>query len=459
MTFKQILPAIFITSGLLFTNYTDAQTVTTIAGNGMQGYGGDGSQATAASVKLNGPNQLAKDAAGNIYFSDEENSVIRKVSTSGVISTVAGNGTAGYMGDNGPATAAELANPDGIAVDASGNIYISDWYNNVIRKVSAAGIITTIAGTGTSGFSGDAGPATAAQIYGPGHMAFDHSGNLCFAEYYNNCIRKINASGMISTIAGVGGVGGYIMDGGPATNAHLSAPEGIAFDAAGNMFIIDSHNNLVRKVNTSGMISTVAGDSTVGWGYGGDGGPALHAQFHWPSDIALDATGNIYVADYTNLVIRRINTAGVVSTIVGTGGWVYNGEGHTGTTANIGNPTGVLVSGSTLYFSDPQNSRVRKIGVSTVAVPEIGAENGAALVYPNPNNGAFTLSGKATTTEGHVKMTLEDIGGRVLMTNNIPVEKGLFRTEINVENLLTPGTYLVEISSATDHSVVKFVKE
>src|ERR1019366_9345320 len=212
---------------------------------------------------------------------------IRKVSN-GVITTVAGNGTSGNIGDNGPATGAQLNYPTGVAVDSAGNLYIADQYNHRIRKVSN-GVITTVAGSGTAGFSGDNGPATSAQLYYPAGVAVDAAGNLYIADQYNHRIRKVS-NGVITTVAG-SGTAGFSGDNGPATSAQLSGPGGVAADSAGNLYIADTSNYRIRKVS-NGVITTAAGG-----GSGGDNGPATSAQLNYPAGVAVDSAGNLYIAD------------------------------------------------------------------------------------------------------------------------------------------------------------------
>jgi len=278
--------------------------VTLIAGTGTSGFGGDGGPATAA--QLNRPRRVAADGAGNVYIVDHGNHRIRKVTAAGVISTVAGNGKQGFAGDGGPATAAELNFPRDVAVDAAGNLYIADSNNQRIRKVTAAGIISTVAGNGTRGFSGDGAPATAAQLGDPDAVAIDDAGNLYSAETYNHRVRKITSSGVISTVAGNGSAG-FSGDGGPATAAQLSVPSGVAVGPGGDLYIVDFGNQRIRRVTRAGIIETMAGDGNQG--FKGDGGPAAAAQLDYPRCVAVDSAGLLYIVDSGNRRIRKITQA------------------------------------------------------------------------------------------------------------------------------------------------------
>jgi trimeric autotransporter adhesin len=285
---------------------TPAGMISTVAGNGTQGFSGDGGPATSA--QLFNPFGIAVDTAGNLYFADMNNNRIRKVTTEGIISTVAGNGTYGFDGDGGPATSAELGFPFGVAVDTAGNLYVADKGNNCIRAVTPAGVIGTVAGNGNQGFSGDGGLATSAQLNEPYSVAVDTTGNLYIADYYNQRIREVTPAGMIRTVAGNGSNG----DGGPATSAWLYYPSGVAVDAAGNLYIA---NGSIRKVTPDGMIGTVAGGGTNGLG---DGGPATSAQLS-ANSVAVDTAGNLYIADNGNYRIHKVTPAGVISTVAGMG--------------------------------------------------------------------------------------------------------------------------------------------
>jgi hypothetical protein len=343
---------------------------TTIAGNGVAGYSGDGGLATAGS--LNVPVGLAVDNSSNLYIADAGNNVVRKVTPAGTITTIAGDGTEGFSGDGGPATAASLTAPAGVTVDSGGNIYISDPGNR-IRKVTPAGIITTVAGTGIAGFSGDGGPAIAASIRGPVGVAVDSLGNLYIADYANKRIRKVSPDAVMSTIAGVGG--STFGDGGPATAALLNSPAGMAIDTAGNLYITDQGDSRTRKVTPAGTITTVAGSGTAG--FSGDGGPAGAALLNSPLGVTLDSTGNVYIADVVNNRIRKVTADGIISTVAGNGTADYTGDGGPATAASLNTPTGVAADGTgNLYVADAGNNRIRK--VTPAGVISTFAGNGTA---------------------------------------------------------------------------------
>jgi len=343
-----------------------AGVISTVAGTGTQGYTGDGGPAVSAEITAE---VIAVDIFGNSFISDNNSSQgarIRKINSVGVISTFAGNGTLGFSGDNKLATKVEIDNPTGLAVDSLGNLYIGDWNNYRIRKVDTSGQITTIAGTGMPCFgmstcSGDGGPATSAQLGAPYGITADGMGNLYFVDgtYGCSCVRKIDASGVIHTVAGGGtSVPG---DGGPATSA-LLMPVAVALDSIGNLYI--SENNAyspssfrVRKVDTAGTITTIAGTGTAG--FSGDGGPATAAQLSNPSGLAFDSAGNLYVGDGTRL--RKIDTHGVISTFAGNGTSGFTGDGGPATNAELAIVDGVAVDRTGNIYITDGNNRVRKV--------------------------------------------------------------------------------------------------
>lgn len=331
--------------------------ITTLAGNGTAGYGVDG--VPASTTSLNWPFAVTVDSQRNVYIADYANDRVRKVDASGIISTLAGNGMGVYDGDGGAATNAGLFNPAGVALDASGNLYISDYSNHRVRKVDAQGIITTVAGNGTGAYAGDGGSATNASLQNPFGLAFDGGGNLYIADAGNDRIRRLDVNGMINTVAG----GGSLVDFGSgtlATNAGLVYPTGVAVDPMGNLFIADNNNNRVCKVDTMGFMTRYGG--TGSYAYSGDGGPAVNAGISYPRGLATDSMGNLYIAVFYDNRIRKIDTNGVISTLVGTGFSAYNGDNISATNASLFNPQGVaLDSGGALFIADFQNNRVRMV--------------------------------------------------------------------------------------------------
>ncbi|HEY9855865.1 MAG TPA: IPT/TIG domain-containing protein [Stenomitos sp.] len=381
-----------------------AGNVTTVAGSGASsdssagGYSGDGGPGTSALLKT--PKGVVVDAAGNLYISDYGNNRIRMVTAStGVISTAWGNGFWGSSGDGGLATAAQISAGGYIALDASGNLYLSDTYR--IRKIAAGtGIISSFAGTGGSGSSGDGGQASAATL-SPTGLAFDAPGNLYVNDTASGCIRKIAPNGVISTLVSglsllkglaidasgnlyvsmgisaatsrvvkidpsgnvtpFAGLGASLGDNGPATSAKLYSPQGMVVDAAGNVYIADANQYRVRKVDPSGIITTVAGTGTAG--SGGDGGQATMAQLSSPWGLAMDAAGNLYISESVGHRIRRVDPSGIISTVAGTGTAGYSGDNGAAASAQFNAPRGIALGnfGSTLSVVDTGNNRIRKV--------------------------------------------------------------------------------------------------
>jgi trimeric autotransporter adhesin len=325
-----------------------------VAGTCQGGFSGDGGPAINAQVSI--PQGLALDGAGNLYIADQNNNRIRRVTPAGIITTIAGTGTPGFSGDNGQATAAQLNSPLGLAVDPAGNLYIADQSNNRIRKVALNGTITTVAGTGDSGSSGDGGPATSASLLLPAAVALDAGGNLYIGDA-SDLVRRVNTNGLISRFAG-SGVRGFSGDQGPATAAQLDSPIGLTLDSAGNLYIADVNNSRVRKVSVGGIITTYAGGGNSGVG---DNGPATSAELGGPAGVAVDYSNNLYIADNSTR-LRKVNAAGTITTVAGNGNLPFSGDGAPASLAQLSNPWGLSIDrAGSLDVADTKNYRVRTI--------------------------------------------------------------------------------------------------
>lgn len=354
-TLKHFLLFILFWTGAasrLFAQYS----ISTVAGNGFSGWTGSGGPATAAGMNY-AMFVFYDHQAGNLFFTTQEG--VRMVNSAGIMVDVAGSSINGYTGDGGPATAARLSEPHGIVKDSAGNLFIADNQNYVIRKIDLAGVITTYAGTHTLGYSGDGGPASAASLSGIDNLAFDKYGSLYLGVLGSNRISKIDAAGILTTVAGTG-VSGFSGDGGPATAAKLFGPSSVAFDTSGNMYISDLTNARIRKVNAAGIITTIAGTGITG--YNGDNRPATSANIN-PTGIAVDNSGNIFFADEIANRIRKIDPAGIITTIAGNGTAGFLDDSCTATAAELNRPGGIFLDTATgvIYIADKNNNRVRKL--------------------------------------------------------------------------------------------------
>jgi len=388
---KKTIYTLLVATLALTATSSRAQLVTTVAGGPVAGYSGDGGAATAA--EISNPIGVVADGAGNVYFADFSNGVVRKIDAAGIITTFAGKAFGAYPGDGGPATDASLA-ATGLAVDASGNVYIADNGNHRICKVNSLGIITTIAGTGAAGSSGDGGPATAAKLNAPYDVDVDGAGNIYIADRGNHEIRKIDGSGNITTIAGTG-VSGYTGDGGNATAAKISGPLGVGVDAAGNVYVADYNNHVVRKIDLSGTMTTFAGTGTVG--SSGDGGPATAAQLSGVCNVKVDGVGNVYMAeDATGNMVRVVNNSGLIDRYAGFPGMSgFSGEGGPANSAKFYNTRGVAIDpAGNVFISDAGNNRVRRVGTTNHAPSFTGGATQSIGVCGNtagPINSLLTV--------------------------------------------------------------------
>jgi uncharacterized protein (TIGR03437 family) len=382
-----------------------SNNIATVAGNGVLSFGGDNGSALKA--QMNDPLGVAVDSAGNLYVADTNNNEVRKVDTKGTITAIAGTGAAG-SGSN------QVNGPRGLAVDASGNVYIADTQNARVLKVTPGGSVTTAAGNGSPGFGGDGGSATSAQLYTPTGVAVDANGNLYIADYQNHRVRKVTAGGTISTVAGNGNQG-YTGDGGQAANAALNYPIGVAVDSGGNLYIADWGNYVIRKVLPNGIITTFAGNHLPGTT--GDGGLALQAQIGSPAGIAVDPTWNVYFTDGSARV-RKVFTSGFISTIGGNGTVGYSGDGGPAISARLNSPAGLAVDAAgDVFVADSANNAVRELvplpGGLAIGTVASSASGQAGLIAPGElvtiyGSGLGPASGVASqlTTSGLVPTTV-----------------------------------------------------
>jgi len=447
-----------ILPGMLLIVTARAQTITTIAGQDTAGYSGDGGPASTA--KLFNPAGVAIDTYGNVFIADQGNNRIREVLVSnGTILTVAGDSAQGITSDTLHrhlySDSSSLYAPSGVALDASNNIYIADQDNNRILKIAAltGGLVSTIAGNDSAGFSGDGGLATLAKINLPSSIAVDKAGNAYIADYYNDRVRKVNASNdIINTIAGNTNLGdsiwGYSGDGGPALNAEFNSISAVALDNKGNIYLADAGNNRIRKiVDSTGFVYTVAGNGTAG--YSGDGDTATHAMLNSPDGLAVDNYGNLFIADGGNNCIRMVNSVtGTIITVAGNGTAGFSGDGGSAVSAQLYNPEGIAFDASgNLYIADYFNSRIRMVSNLPTGINELKNSEKAVSVYPVPGNGNLNVR---LGGNGYQLLTVLNALGECVYQKNLNsiVQDQYF--SINLSNL-SDGIYFLR--AYTENSV------
>jgi sugar lactone lactonase YvrE len=413
-----------------------SQVIQTIAGDTIAGSSGD--NGPAANARLHAPEWIIFDNTGNIYIADNNNNKIRKIDTSGIISTIAGTGAAGFSGDGGPAVHAKLNQPWGLALDKKGNLFVADSYNHRVRKIDTAGIITTVVSHG-GGFAGDGGPATAALLNRPMGLLFDTDDNLYISDYYNNRIRRVDTTGIITTIAGCC-TGGYSGDGGPATAATFSGPIGLAFDGTGHLYIADSWNQCIRRIDKMGMINTVAGNG--GQGSIGDGGPATAANLYCPNSVTFDPWGDMIISDACNNRIRKVNRYGIISTIAGNGVNGFSGDGGPAINAEMNLPDAVAFDKfSRMYITDTWNNRIRIVAKDLIPTEMRSIKEAYGItIYPNPVVDKLFVN----SDDKIVSITITNSLGQIILQ-----PKPIFGKNMVDLSIIASGVYYIQIGTST----------
>ncbi len=383
------------------------------------------------------------DGAGNIYLSDNYSERIRKISTSGVITTIGGTGSAGFSGDGGPATDARLDGPSGLCVDAAGNVYFADDRYHRVRKIDTSGIITTVAGGG--GSAADSIPATLAQFFGACAVATDVHNNLYIADGATYRVWKVDPSGFMTTV--MGGGGSFLANGVPARNTSICSPISIAVDAVGNVYVGEACASHVVKIDTFGILTIMAGTDTSG--YNGDGIAATSARLDAVIGLAVDDSGNIYLSDKQNARVRKVSSTGVITTVAGTGATGYSGDGGPATAATVNSLRGLAVGhNGDILFADLLNSRIRSIKYSTAAVSAINDKSKDIKVFPDPSNGDVTVDMPIINED--MTITVTDMLDRVIAVQHVRSERS-----ITLHLDVPEGTYLLCLSGSGQKNVRK----
>ena len=439
MVIRRWVIGVYIGSVFAASALSQQYTINTIAGSaGNPGFAGDSGSAVGS--QLNFPTGIAVDKSGNLYIADGLNNRVRKVS-GGVISTVAGNGTAGYTGDKGPATSAELNNPTGVALDSSGNLYIADSANNVVRMVSSSGTITTFAGDNTAGYSGDMALATGAQLFNPVGVVADSAGNVYIADAGNNVIRQVYSGNIVTYAAG------------------FTQPDSVAVDSAGNIYVADTQGRRIVKYTNAGVYTTIAGN---GYGeFSGDNGPGPSAALYDPMGLTVDPSGNVYIADTFNGRIRKVTPSGIITTIAGNGTLYFSGDGGPATQAALHFPHGVAVDSSgNVYITDTVNSVVRELQGSLPVVSANGVVNAAsfaprispgALATVFGSNFALANAGAQTPLPTSVESVSVGVNGQLAPVLYVTPTQVNF--QVPWETALGPATVTVAVNGGASNAV------
>lgn len=429
---------------------SNSQNIYTFAGAGNFGYSGDGGSALLADITA--PTGIVTDKKGNVYFCEWYYGLIKKVDTNGIITTIAG-GAVANLSDSIAATGALVRHPWGLTIDSIGNLYFAEAQYNQVRKIDTTGIITTIAGVayqvyqGQGYYSGDGGPAKNAQLYAPSDVAIDKYGNVYIADASNHRIRKVDASGIITTIAG--STIGFSGDGGLAINAKFNYPLGVAVDQNNNIYIGDAQNHRIRKIDNTGMISTIVGTGVQS--NSGDGGPANLAAMGSTRGLEVDNIGNLFFADRDYGVVRRVNLNGIITNVAGIGiGGGYSGDGGPATLANLYSPIDVTFDKTgNLYISD--NLRVRIVCYNSCATNVNEFNNKTEIkIYPNPATNTLQISDENNAFQ-NATIQIKNYLGQVIFTTP-------FTSQINLQNL-TAGIYFLTVKDKDYEKTVKIIKD
>jgi hypothetical protein len=448
---------------VLAIGISNAQIISTYAGTGVGGFSGMGGVAKLS--KIGNPGSGTFDKHGNYYFVSASGNRAFKINKGDTIYCIAGTGAYGYNGDSILAIAAKLSSPAGIATDTNGNIYISESGGNRIRMIDTSGVITTIAGTGIGGYNGDGILAVNAQINDPGDICIDSYGNLFISDFFNNRVRKVSPSGTITTFAGNGTVG-YSGDSSRADTSKIEGEYGLCSDTAGNIYI--SSNMRVIKVDKSGIMTTIAGTG-LAYIYNGDGIAATKAQIGSPLWIKADNSGNIYIADRINNRVRKVDAFGIIHTVAGNGTTGHGGDGGNSDSAGLSNPDGIaLDSCGNLYIPMANDNRIRKVTFDTtcgqqqvdtshndttfVKIPH--ANGNRIIIAPNPASNSIDLIIDNFAPSYSCYYAITDITGRLVKREKIITAK----QQIDISNL-QGGIYFIEVDNGEQRVVKKFVKD